>query len=138
MFPQKLFYVVYRANRIYFYRDRPIGKPDFKFTRCSFSSLLEAAKFLSTHLNNGSAKYDVKKSSLKTSSEELYRRLAVFCNVVQTMKKPKVGQLLTAVAGLDNYSTLFWFSELSEKYSVRRNVLDTYRVASAFKILNLG
>lgn len=129
--PEFASFAVWIGGRAYFRRDSPFGIAEIGGLRCGRDEAVEIARRFSRNA------FRETRSGLWVYSEDLHRRLIVFCGAVTGMRKRSsyaTELLIDLVLKLDPVSLLFWYSEFVERFR-RRGIRALYRISSSMRAL---
>lgn len=119
-------------NRIYYYIIRNSSSSRV------FKAAVSLSEIYDIILKNVNVEYKRSKKTIRTENERLFKIMIVYGGVRQTIRKvyaTRINELGKIITGMDEFSLQFWYTEFLSRYSMRNNIIDTFRVSKSFRDL---
>jgi len=119
-------------NRVYYYVIRNGSSSRV------FKAAVSLSEIYDIILKNVNVEYKRSKKTVRTENERLFKIMIVYGGVRQTIKKvyaTRINELGKTIIGMDEFSLQFWYTEFLSRYSMRNNIVDTFRVSKSFRDL---
>jgi hypothetical protein len=119
-------------NRVYYYVVRNGSSSRV------FKAAVSLSEIYDIILKNVNVEYKRSKKTIRTENERLFKIMIVYGGVRQTIKKvyaTRINELGKTIIGMDEFSLQFWYTEFLSRYSMRNNIVDTFRVSKSFRDL---
>jgi len=119
-------------NRIYYYIIRNSSSSRV------FKAAVSLSEIYDIILKNVNVEYKRSKKTIRTENERLFKIMIVYGGVRQTIRKvyaTRINELGKIITGMDEFSLQFWYTEFLSRYSMRNNIIDTFRISKSFRDL---
>jgi len=119
-------------NRVYYYVIRNGSSSRV------FKAAVSLSEIYDIILKNVNVEYKRSKKTVRTENERLFKIMIVYGGVRQTIKKvyaTRINELGKTIIGMDEFSLQFWYTEFLSRYSMKNNIVDTFRVSKSFRDL---